>query len=415
MGLAPASVRTRGRILSGGAFVAAITAVTSLLNVLILAAIGRELGAGGLGVFGVASALGTYVFVLGAFGTTQIITREVAQGDESGRNFLALVVTRAAFVVLTALVGVVATSVTTALLIANVTATLLVDLAMAVYYGQGRSVTAGITLGAYRGAALVAIPVLIVSHSLQATAAALLTVTVAVSVPPLLSLRHRLCHEQGCRQPLPELLGRARLLWRRGAPLALWAGLDAAVGRGDVAILGLVASPVVTGQYVAAATMMLGFASVGIAISYVLLPALARQDERAARETLRRLLAVIVPGFVVGGLALALLAPSLVSVVYGSNEEYRDATAVFRILVLFLPVVVGGRCLQIALVARGRDRAVLVTQLLGAATMVVGCTVGYRAVGVNGAALATAFAYVVIAASAAIAMKQSAHSQEGSL
>jgi len=404
-GLGLGAARGEGRILSAGAFVAAVTAATSLVNVLILAAIGRELGAEALGVFGVASAVGTYLFVLGAFGTSQIITRGVAKGDKSGKNFWALLMTRAAFVVLAGVLSVLASSLIMGLLIANVVSTIMVDLALSVYYGQGRSLTAGITLGVYRGAGLVAIPVLVFTRSLAATAATLVIVTVVASIPPLVRIRSQLCREEQCHQPIRELTGRAGSLWRRGAPLAVWAALDAAVSRGDVTILGLLATRIDIGQYVAGATMMLGFASVGMAIGYVLLPALARQDDGVAATTLRRVLVRVLPCMLVIAIVLALLAPALIAFLYGSREKYRPALTVFRILILFLPAVVGGRCLQVALVARGRDRLVLVTQLLGAVTMVVGCTLGYLAAGVEGTAFASGFAYVVIAASAMVAIR----------
>jgi len=404
-GLGLGAARGDGRILSGGAFVAAVTAATSLVNVLILAAIGRELGAEALGVFGVASAVGTYLFVLGAFGTSQIITRGVAKGTKSGKDFWALLVTRAAFVVLTGVLSVLASSLIMGLLIVNVVSTILVDLALSVYYGQGRSLTAGITLGVYRAAGLVAIPVLLFTKSLAVTAAALVSVTVVASIPPLVRIRGQLCREEQCHQPIRELTERAGSLWRNGAPLAVWAALDAVVSRGDVTILGLIATRFEIGHYVAGVTMMLGFASVGMAIGYVLLPALARQDEDLAAETLRRVLVRVLPCLLILALALALLAPALIGLLYGSRQEYRSGIAVFRILVFFLPVVVGARCLQVALVARGRDGLVLVTQLLGAAAMVVGCTLGYLVAGLEGTAFASGFAYVVIAASALVAMK----------
>lgn len=392
------------RVLSGGALLAAITAITSCFNVLILAAIGRELGPAAVGLFGVGSALGAYISVLGAFGTTQILTREVAQGDEEcGRDFLALLLGRAVFVLVSALLAILSTSLVTALIITNVTATLLVDLAMAVRYGKGESVTAGITLGAYRGAGLIAIPVLILSHSLTAVAAALVAATVVVGGFALVGVRQRLCFSGEAREPFIKLVARALSLWRRGASLAAWAGLDAAISRGDVAIVGLLATTFATGQYVAGATMMMGVASTGMAITNVLLPELARQDERHARQTLQRLLAVMLPVLLIVGLALAVLAPSVVSLLYGTRGDYGDTAVVFRMLVLFLPVVVGGRCLQVGLVARGRDRAVLVTQLLGTATMIVGCTIGYLTAGIKGVAVGTGLAYVVIAASGLVA------------
>jgi O-antigen/teichoic acid export membrane protein len=164
-----------------------------------------------------------------------------------------------------------------------------------------------------------------------------------------------------------------------------------------VAVLGLTAGARDAGQYVAGSAIAVGIGAICIGISYALLPALSQQNESEARETLRRVLRVLIPMCTVVSCVLVLLARDAIGLVYGFAEDQTETVAVFRILILGLPFLVAGRCLQIGLVALGNNVLVLWTQALGAAVSVLAVTVGYFVSGVRGVAVGAVGAYVAIA------------------
>ncbi len=382
------SRRILGRVLGASAAMAAVTAAGNVTNVFLTAGLGRTMGSEFLGEIGAAQAFGGLVYAAAALGTTPLITAALARKDADWRfvsNALALRLLT--FAVLSSVVLSTTRISVRGWLIVNVLANTAVEASAAVMRGRSFLVRSSVVVLVYRTLLLMAIPVAAVTANPTTVAVSMTIITLLVGIA-------------SCRGSLPALArwrpDRRSMLkaGRSGLPLALSSGLEGLVVRGDVLVLGLMASSGDTGAYFAASTIAVGAGALSYNVTLATFPTLVRSTSiiDALRPVNRASLLVFSLVAAPGVLA----APLVIEIIYGDVVRNSDAATVLRILLVALPVVVSNRLTQAALIAIDARGDVLRNQIIAGTTVICAAAVGFDVLGLRGPAIASVLGDAVL-------------------
>jgi O-antigen/teichoic acid export membrane protein len=171
----------------------------------------------------------------------------------------------------------------------------------------------------------------------------------------------------------------------------------------DVAMLPAFVTAANVGLYSVATNVSLIVYQLSNTFAGLVLPAAARDAERAAAKVIGSLWASLVVAGVLA-LGLALLARPLLGLVYG--DDFRDAA---EPLLLILPGAVlfaGSSILGAGIFAAGRPFTATVTQLLGMVVTIAGLFIFLRTGGITAAALVSTASYSTVFFAALIAYQR---------
>jgi O-antigen/teichoic acid export membrane protein len=347
--------------------------VSSLIAMVLMVVISRTLGDVEFGRFYLALTLTMVVGVAVDFGTSQVVTRELAREPARTRPYLG----RAALVVAVLGVGLYAAvnvavrvlgfapevrslvAILGLLMVAEGFAQLL----GAIFQAHERMVLPALTrVGANAIALAVATPLLL-RGSGATTAAVVIVLAAAARVAIQAVAVRRLAGFGMPPAPPPSWRG----LLRAGFPFLAAQGLGLFVARVNVLILGIVASDAAVGWYAAASRVMEALNFIPLVLTMAAFPVLSRlwvsgRDEFAAtvRKTLDLVLFVAVPV----GVMLLVLAPDVVGFLF-TLQSYGPAVPVLRIQAISLSLIFVDFLLVCVLMAIGRERTWLA--IIGAA------------------------------------------------
>ncbi len=197
---------------------------------------------------------------------------------------------------------------------------------------------------------------------------------------------------RGIRLPAGFDAGMARAVLRRAAPLLGTHMLALAIYNADVVLIRLFRDSSEVGLYLAAYTLISFLGSLGNLVTVSLVPSLSRLRADLAASTelthtaLARVLVIGLP-VAIGG---ALLAPRIIEFVFRS--DYRAAGPVLAILIWSIPALLWRSVLMAVLIARGRQNLVLRTTGLAALLNVTTNLIAIPWFGMLGAAVTTLLA-----------------------
>ena len=175
---------------------------------------------------------------------------------------------------------------------------------------------------------------------------------------------------------------------RSALPLGLLAMMAAAYGRSGTIALSLLSTDSQTAQFAIASTLAFGLLSAAQAVVGALLPRLASEVDEARRlAIMRRTFRVMALGSFAVAVAMALLGPVLIGILFG--DEYAPAAEPFAILCGALPLIVANSVLGTYLLATGHVRPVVVQTTITLAVNVALLVILVPGMGADGAALAT--------------------------
>ena len=180
------------------------------------------------------------------------------------------------------------------------------------------------------------------------------------------------------RYPWPRWPGRteARRRWREATPIAASIAVLRVLMNVDVLVLGLLASPVVVGNY-AAAARVIALVMVAIEVLWAaLLPRfsrLAKHDPVGFDRALNLYFGCILAGLLPIAVGGALVAPDLMGLLYG--DQFPEAGAVFRVLAVSTALLAAGTFLGNTLISEDRQTRYLPAVVVGAVVAVVGTAV----------------------------------------
>ncbi len=162
----------------------------------------------------------------------------------------------------------------------------------------------------------------------------------------------------------------------------------------DQVVISVFLAPVKLGLYVIAVTLSSLTALVGLSVSLIALPVLARLEpgpERSARAARYARLTLV--GAAVVTLPMVVLAPAVIRLLFG--ESFEGAANVSRVLLVAAVVLTTNRTLGAILNAVGRPLDAGVAELVALAVTVAGLAALLPTLGLMGAAIASLLAYVV--------------------
>jgi O-antigen/teichoic acid export membrane protein len=200
----------------------------------------------------------------------------------------------------------------------------------------------------------------------------------------------------------PDLRLGLRTLWygARGGGANLAAQVN---GRLDVAMLPAFVAAGSVGLYSVATNVSLIVYQVTSTFAGVVLPAAARDPERGPAKVMGSLYATLAASALLA-LALALLAPWLLGLVYG--DAFRDAAEPLRLLLPGAVLFAGSAIVGAGIYAEGRPFTATFPQLTGAVVTVVGLFVFLRIGGITAAALVSTASYATVFVVSLVAYKR---------
>jgi O-antigen/teichoic acid export membrane protein len=214
------------------------------------------------------------------------------------------------------------------------------------------------------------------------------------------------------------VVGFGRVLERAGAGRpdlrlgvrSLWYGIrgqgssvaNNVTARLDVAMLPAYVSSANVGIYSVAANVSLIVYALANTFAGLVLPAAAREPERAPLKVIGSLWAVLVVAAVMAG-GLALLAEPLLSLVYG--DDFESAARSLRLLLPGAVLFAGSSILTAGIFAAGYPFTATLTQLLGMAATVFGLIAFLPSGGITAAAIVSSASYGLIFAASVIAYR----------
>jgi O-antigen/teichoic acid export membrane protein len=171
----------------------------------------------------------------------------------------------------------------------------------------------------------------------------------------------------------------------------------------DVAMLPAYVTSANVGLYSVATNVSLIVYQLSNTFAGLVLPAAARDAERARPKVIGSLWASLV---VAGALALALglLARPLLGLVYG--DDFRDAAESLLLLLPGAVLFAGSSILTAGIYAAGRPFTATVTQVLGMVVTIAGLFVFLRSGGITAAALVSSVSYLTVFCTALIAYQR---------
>ena len=195
-------------------------------------------------------------------------------------------------------------------------------------------------------------------------------------------------------------IGTGRLDLRLGA-LSLWYGIRGQgssvatnlTARLDVAMLPAYVSNASVGIYSVAANVSLIVYALANTFSGLVLPAAAREPERASVKVIGSLWAVLLIAAAMAGV-LALFAEPLLRLVYGADFE--TAAKSLRLLLPGAVLFAGSSILTAGIYAAGYPFTATLTQLLGMVATVIGLIAFLPSGGITAAALVSSASYALI-------------------
>jgi O-antigen/teichoic acid export membrane protein len=338
--------------------------VSSLIAMVLMVVVSRTLGDAEFGRFYLALTLTMVVGVAVDFGTSQVVTREIARDPARTRPYLgraALVVAVLGIGLYAALIGAVrilglAPEVRTLVAILGVlmVAEGLAQVLGAVFQAHERMVLPALTrVGANALTLAIATPLLLRGYG-ATTVAVVIVVAAGARVAIQAVAVRRLA---GFGLP-PTRAPSWRGLLRAGFPFLAAQGLGLFVARANVLVLGLVASDAAIGWYAAASRVMEALNFIPLVLTMAAFPVLSRlwvgaRDEfdRTVRRTLELVLLVAVPV----GVMVLVLAPDVVGFLF-TLQSYAPAVPVLRIQAISLSLIFVDFLLVCVLMASGRER-----------------------------------------------------------
>lgn len=174
---------------------------------------------------------------------------------------------------------------------------------------------------------------------------------------------------------------------KRGVPFLVTAGAVVAYTRGDRVVVALLDGVDAAGAYFAAYSLIMGFAVFGATLHTALLPRLLQEAREAGPERWGRRSQLLAAAGAVPALALAVLGPGLVSLVYGA--DYEGAGTVLQLLSPLVVLYLDNPFLATTLIAAGHQGWVSRVALANLALAVPTYPLLTIAAGVRGTAAAS--------------------------
>jgi PST family polysaccharide transporter len=196
----------------------------------------------------------------------------------------------------------------------------------------------------------------------------------------------------------------ARRLMRFGLPLALALGVEAILLNVDYVLIGRILGVTAVGFYLLAFNISSWAPSViGTAIRWVSVPSFSRlsEEDGALSPAVHKSITLLVTGVLPIGFITAVLAPTLIELLYGT--KWAPAAPVLRFLVI---LGVARMLTQLAidiLTGAGATRTALWLNLGWAVALVPALVIGTRIDGIRGAAIAHALVATLVAVPLALA------------
>ncbi len=408
-------------IIRRGGLAVPLEVASVLCTIGVFVAVERTFDPPSLGVYGIATAVGLLLLVVGSLGTSALIVREGATRPDEFRNLsIASFWARTAFLlVLIAPAMLLSSSTVFGLLVLNTSAFLYVDLAGAVLRGQERYVAAAVITLAHRITMLVVVLAAATSGDLEVVAIALTIATVVIGVT---SVRWAFSRA-GFRMSLPPLGVLVGTLRRhfRGAltlrasvvdveDLRARVAVSGVASRLDVVLVAMLAASTSPGgragasaAYVAAAVVAVALSNLAAILLVFAFPRLSAAPAKdAGREARRIAFVTFVAAAVAAGVGV-LLARAVIETLYGTTPALAEAVSILRIFVISFPFILAGRILIMGFVAIARSAFVLAIQLGGTAWLLAAVVIGFEIDKFQGAAIGAASADVAMFAFALLA------------
>jgi len=338
--------------------------VASLIAMVYMVVVSRELGDVEFGRLFLALTLTAIVGVVGDFGLSQVVARVVAREHAMTRPYLrraAVVVactTVALYVVLLAVTGVLgfAPEVRSLVLILGllIIGESFAQLIGGAFQAHERMVIPALTrVGANVMTLGLVVPLLLLGYRTTAVAVVLVLASAMKVVIQAIAVRRLAGFDLAPAPPPPW-----RTLLRAGLPFLGAQGLGMFVVRIDVVMLGRLASEATVGWYGAASRVVEAFNLLPIVLTTATFPVLSRLWVAAPaqfRATLQRTLDLVLIASVPVAVTLLTSADGVVGFLFTLNR-YAPAVPILRIQAVSLPLVFVDYLLVCGLMAAGRER-----------------------------------------------------------
>ncbi len=190
----------------------------------------------------------------------------------------------------------------------------------------------------------------------------------------------------------------ARRLMRFGLPLALALGVEAVLINIDYLLVGRILGATALGFYLLAFNVSSWAPSViGTAIRWVSVPSFSRlsEEDGALSPAVHRSITLLVTGVLPIGFLIAVLAPTLIELLYGGT--WAPSAPVLRFLIILGVVRMLTQLAIDILTGAGATRAALWLNLGWAAALVPALLIGTRIDGIRGTAVAHALVATLVA------------------